>query len=342
MSEYARTLSELRTKAIRFWPAHLRVQVAEVSILPLLLRTQDKFISVLTLGDAAPDAWKRLVDQSPDLPANLFLKHLMVLSDLGWETLKKIVPLDPYFPGGQMHFVWRETSRTYQFRETLRSSRRPTSPPPISPQQLVTGIALMPKIEDLVTLLLHGATAIGDSFPDGYKEKCQIGSMIGETETLNKFVRENYLRVSTQLRGQSANSLGHFAQRYVKGKLTEALQGYEVRGGRIPGIMANDGVTETSFDVVIHAPNGRYFAIEVGFQETTNSVIERKAGQAMERARLLHENNCFIGYVLDGAGNMDYREPACRTICQFSDCTVAFSDAEIQHMANFIREMGAE
>ena len=52
--------------------------------------------------------------------------------------------------------------------------------------------------------------------------------------------------------------------------------------------LKNDGDTLTNFDVVVdrvddHGRHKKYVAIEVTFQETTNSTIERKGGQARDR-----------------------------------------------------------
>ena len=44
----------------------------------------------------------------------------------------------------------------------------------------------------------------------------------------------------------------------------------------------------------------------------------------------------FIAYVLDGAGNFS-RSAALTALCQSSDCTVAFSDAELDVLADFIK-----
>ncbi len=70
---------------------------------------------------------------------------------------------------------------------------------------------------------------------------------------------------------------------------------------------------------------------------TTNSVIERKAGQAESRQAAMHQDGYWIAYVVDGAGNFQ-RSSAVSTICRFSDCTVAYSADEISVLAAFIRE----
>ena len=82
--------------------------------------------------------------------------------------------------------------------------------------------------------------------------------------------------------------------------------------------------------------NDNHFGIEVSFQFTTNSVIERKAGQAKERADRIHAAGHSVCYVLDGAGNINVRENAVRIICSYSDCTVALSAEEIGVLAEFM------
>jgi hypothetical protein len=90
--------------------------------------------------------------------------------------------------------------------------------------------------------------------------------------------------------------------------------------------------------IVAKSPSNQYVAIEVSFQVTTNSVIERKAGQARARAQLLREAGHRLAYVIDGAGNFD-RDAALRTICRYSDCTVAFTPEEINVLVEFLREL---
>ena len=75
MSKHTRTLAEFKKRAVLFWPRELLEREASVSALPLLLKTQDKFISILNLSDSTPDSWKKLVDVSDEIKGNLFLKH---------------------------------------------------------------------------------------------------------------------------------------------------------------------------------------------------------------------------------------------------------------------------
>jgi hypothetical protein len=127
MGKYARTLIELKERAVLFWPRELIEREASMSVLPLLLKTQEKFISILNLSDAAPDSWKKFVDVSEEIKGNLFLKHLMVLSDLGGEALNKLPPLRKYFIDGRMNYVWREKNYEYQIKAASLTRRTPTS-----------------------------------------------------------------------------------------------------------------------------------------------------------------------------------------------------------------------
>lgn len=338
MGKYARTLAELKEKAVLFWPREIIEREASVSILPLLLKTQDKFISILKLSDSTPDSWKKIVDVSDEIKGNLFLKHLMVLSDLGGEALNKLPPLKSYFKDGKMNYVWRERNYEYQFKVIQQHVSLTNSALRADGKRLLEGYALEPKMEDVIMLLLHGASSIGDTLPDDVKNKCVIGSLIGEPDELEKFVKQNYIRISRQLGGATSNALGQIAQDFVIDTLKVKLSKKWCfqRNGRLPGVSHTGGKTETTFDIVAMSPNKKYFGIEVSFQFTTNSVIERKAGQAQARKEMVHEAGHWICYVIDGAGNINVREAAVSTICDNSDCTVALSSTEIGHLADFM------
>jgi hypothetical protein len=89
MARPTRSYDDLKKSATLFWPAELAEKEQTSSIIPRLLETQDKFISVLYVADSSPTCWKAVLQSTTDLPGNLFLKHLMVLADLGGEQLKR-------------------------------------------------------------------------------------------------------------------------------------------------------------------------------------------------------------------------------------------------------------
>jgi hypothetical protein len=193
-------------------------------------------------------------------------------------------------------------------------------------------------IEDVVTLLMHGGASIEEGLPEIIAERCIIGTFLGRKQALDRFVRQRYIWVSRITGGATANMMGHLAQDYVKEQLKAILPNWDFSKTTISGISQTGGRTDMPFDIVAESPSGHYCAIEVSFQFTTNSTIERKAGQAQGRQTLLHSNGHRIAYVIDGAGNFE-RRSALSTICQYSDCTVTFRDSEINRLANFLRSI---
>jgi hypothetical protein len=71
-------------------------------------------------------------------------------------------------------------------------------------------------------------------------------------------------------------------------------------------------------------------------------VLERKAREVQAIQDVVHNAGHQVCYVIDGAGNINVRQAAIRTICQYSDCTVAFSESEIAHLARFMRLQAGE
>ena len=83
-------------------------------------------------------------------------------------------------------------------------------------------------------------------------------------------------------------------------------------------------------------PKGKIVGVEVSFQVTSNSTIERKATNAEDRRNHMRQEGHYVAYVLDGAGNFS-RSAALTAICQSSDCTVAYSDKELDVLVEFIQ-----
>lgn len=81
----------------------------------------------------------------------------------------------------------------------------------------------------------------------------------------------------------------------------------------------------------------KYVAIEVTFQETSNSTIERKGGQARDRFEKITSCRDYIAYVIDGAGNFS-RRSAVSTLCENSHCNVAYTPDEFEVLIEFIKE----
>jgi hypothetical protein len=344
MGKFNRTLAELREKAVLFWTEELKQIASTDSVLPLLLETQEKFLSILNFADAHPEAW---IDALPlsTLSGNLFLKHVMVLSDLGGEALNKITPLSFYFTNGVLEYSWQGKMYSYRFSDALNANSLHNKALQVDGKSVVLEPrVLSPKMRDIVMLTLFGDQSVNNLLPTDIRAKCVIGNLIGRPDELEAFVRQSYIRVSRQIGGANSNALGQATQNYVFDVLKDSLpDDWKIlNNASIPGVSHNANIKDSTFDIVGIAPSGLRFGIEVSFQFTTNSVIERKAAQARARQIAVHETGNFICYVLDGAGNINVRVVAAQTICDHSDCTVAFSMSEIEHLARFMLEKAAK
>jgi hypothetical protein len=114
---------------------------------------------------------------------------------------------------------------------------------------------------------------------------------------------ERKITVSRITGGATANTLGQIAQKRVVKFLENYLgQAYQIKSNG--KVYLNDYEKEEGmpFDIVVQR-NQNIVGVEISFQVTTNSTIERKAGQAIKRQSLMHKQGYKIAYIIDGAGN---------------------------------------
>ena len=330
-----RNLDDLEMNALKFWPEQIAKKERTSSIIPKLIETQDKFISLLNIADSSPHAWKDALKTSGSMSANLFLKHLVVLSDIGGEKLMRFnKELSKVFPNQKMSFSWRDKLYEYILKSSNNAQNWSNTQLKVDGKGLANPAELSPQMEDVVMLIMFGSTATVIGLPSEIEEKCMIGSLIGQKKEVDAFVRQRYIWVSRITGGATSNSLGNLAQQYVVEYLKSKLLDWDFSKKSIPGISQNDR-TSTSFDIIAASPGGKYCAIEASFQVTTNSVIERKAGQAQARQNQLHNAGHKIAYIIDGAGNFQ-RQSALRTLCHYSDCTVTYKDSELDLLVDFL------
>lgn len=346
MLPYRKSLAELESVAAKFWSVELSEQEAQISVLPLLLRTQESFISLLRVEPLDIERFFEIIKASA-LPSNLFVKHLVVLADFGGEMLQRISrEFGTLFPEGELRYLWRGQPRTYRFR-ALPAVRLSNQTLRIDGKTLLEQTTLTDIQRDAIALLCFGSGCADSPELAATLARCEIGDYIGKSDELEAFIRERYLWVSRVTGGARSNSLGQLAQQYVAQYLADYFAdespGVTVRaGGRLPFVVHTDAATgrDTAFDLLV-SNGAKYVAVEVSFQVTTNSVIERKAGQARARYEQAEKAGHRVAYVLDGAGNFQ-RETALRTLCAYSHCTVAFTRAELNTLCRFIGETFAE
>ncbi len=328
-----KTVEELQEKAAIYWPSEIAKQEKSSSIIPLLLKTQDSFISVLHLASKDPYDWTKILDFVEDLYPNLFLKHLCILSDIGGENLKRFAAdLPNKFKCEDFRFNFRGKNYDSKMESLFSGKKWSNSSLGLDGEGLQRRFGLTDAIIDVSTLILFGSLSTNDFLPEEVEDKCIIGSMLGDRSRLEKYIKERYIWVSRITGGATSNRMGHLAQNYVKERLAQYLPSWNFSQTTIPGVSQNEGRTDIKFDIVGKSPSGNYWGIEVSFQFTTNSVVERKAKLAPDRQRLLREKGHKIAYVVDGAGNFE-RRSFVKDLIDYSDCIINFSDNDIRRLA---------
>ncbi|WP_411727201.1 hypothetical protein [Methyloglobulus sp.] len=340
MAKYNRSINELRTRAALWWPEELKNKNALANVLPLLLKTQEDFLRLIVLSKNDPFQLFDLIKVAK-YPSNLFLKHLAVLADYGGEPIQRLGrSFKEIFPkrGGEkgkyyFDFIWKEKTYRYEFK-ALPVSGLNNKKLFIDGEGLIIEKGLDNLTCDMIELLLFASTS--DYADQAGLCACEIGTMLGNEDVLIKYVKQRYITVSRITGGATANSLGQLAQTEIVDFLVNDLSGeYKIIRN---GYIAIDGYDKKGgmpFDLVVEKGTKKV-GIEVTFQVTTNSTIERKAGQAADRQTLMHKNGYQIAYVIDGAGNFQ-RSSAISTICDHSDCTVAYTIAEFKVLSNWIK-----
>ncbi len=322
-----------------FWPPELSQREADISVIPKLLETQDQFISLIGTDFPNLKSLFRAVDLST-LSANMFLKHLVVLADFGGEPLMRInSQFSELFPAGKFEYIRDGKVFKYRFAQLPVSGSLNNDRLWISGKKLLDDRNFDGLLRDVATILIYGSLSTHDETGQ-ILSKCEIGSYLGRPDELSKFIKQRYIWVSRITGGAQANSLGQLAQDYVKEYIENYLSvpGTSVtRNGEIPGIVDRDLDAPAKFDVLVSRQN-RYVGIEVSFQVTTNSTIERKANSAKARFEQVDAAGYKSAYVVDGAGNLMQRVSATRTLCTHSHCIVAFSKSELDVLCDFVRE----
>ena len=343
--KYERTIDELENHACKWWPPELRKIEQDLSNLPVLLDSQDKFISILKLANREKPSSLFDIISNANFPITLFLKHLIVLTDFGSEPLQRINKnFSMLFPDGIFRYDIGNGKQEYTFQSLPVSGVLNNAKMRIDTKvHMLAGSTDIRMYTDLIMLLIYGAAATSPMVRS-VLYRCTQYLYLGNPAQIEDFVKKNYIRVSKIMAGSTATTLGNVAQQYVVDYLANALgDNYNVHSnGTIPGVTQNDGVTLTTFDAVVDRKddNGRhkkYVAVEITFQETTNSTIERKGGQARSRFEAITNSRNYIAYIVDGAGNFA-RRSAISVICNNSHCTVAFTDKEFDLLVEFIRE----
>jgi len=337
--KFNRNIQELEGNATLWWPEHLNQANAAISVIPKLLQTQDDFLKIISLSKINPYQVFDLLEASK-FPVNLFLKHLCVLADYGGEPIQRLGKAFPSIFQSEENkysitFSWDSSNYTYEFKQ-LPVRALGNKKLFIDGEGLIEEKQLTDLYKDMIVLLMFGSTSTVSD--EAGLVACEIGTLLGKTEILEKYVKERYINVSRITGGATANSLGQLAQKEIVKHLSQSLgEDYNVISNGYIELNGYEKENGMPFDIVV-TKGANKVGIEVSFQVTTNSTIERKAGQAADRMSLMHSNGYKIAYVLDGAGNFQ-RVSAISTLCTNSDCTVAYSSQEFDILSQWLGQI---
>lgn len=334
--KYNRDISELKSNAALWWPKDLQEKNSLANVLPALLKTQEDFLCLLRLSKKDPFSIFKLIESS-GYAANFFLKHLCVLADYGGEPIQRLgKSFAEIFhkdeTGYHFTFAWDGKEYLYRFKKLpitgLGNKKLSIDGEGLTKEKPLDGL-----LTDMIAILMFSAaSSVADHA--GLKA-CDIGSLLGNATALESFVKQRYIMVSRITGGATANSLGQLAQTELVDFLNQQLgDRYQVKRNGAVNLKKGSKTINYPFDIVV-SKGKKMVGIEVSFQVTTNSTIERKAAQAEDRKLLMHENGHLIAYVIDGAGNFQ-RSSAISVICSNSDCTVAYSTNEFEVLAQWI------
>jgi hypothetical protein len=332
------SIDELRDRALLWWPDEIRKEVATASFKDAMLVTFPIFQQTLKectdLGSLIQKV--KELNEEDKLPANLFLRHCMLFTDLGWEAVKKWYGEETYsemFPDGKFKVGEIEFEMPKATNSKVRTKSKDIQESysyELSSDQLEQIIAC-------IKLLFMGSHSSLSQL-----ERCNLSNYFDD-EDGELFVADatmKYISVSKQTSGAEAAGSGDILEKNIA---IEPINAY--LSENFPEL---EYVSKTSHEFVAGHPlvsdqwfvneeNYRAVALEVSFQETTNSVIERKRKDAENRKNLFPDN-CKSAFVIDGVGSIEHRQNAVREILSNADIVVTAHADEISRLAEYIGE----
>lgn len=206
--KYIRSMAELEKYACMWWPKEIRDYADKLSILQTLLDTQEKFISILKLADREDSSSIFNIIQASSFSLKCFLKHLMILTDVGAEPLQRInAQFSELFPTGKMSYVINDKNHSYTFKSLPVKSKLNNEKMKVDTKENMLNDKCDEELtKDVIMLLLYGG-ACKSSKTRAVMYRCTISDYIGNDELIELHIRQNYIRVSRIIAGRTANDL---------------------------------------------------------------------------------------------------------------------------------------
>lgn len=182
---FLRSIKDLEKVGSKWWPKEVRDEAMKVSILQYLLDTREKFISLLTLADREkPEKLFALIDAS-DFEYHLFLKHLILLTDVGAEPIQRFnASFNEIFPNGKIDFAIGEKKYSYKYvalpTKGVPNNKKMQSDTLDNLEAPCRNIELC---KDLIMLLIYGAAST-TARTAAVLYKCNAYEYLGQEELI--------------------------------------------------------------------------------------------------------------------------------------------------------------
>ena len=330
------TVAELSDRALLWWPVDVRAKAVAASFKDAMLATFSIFKKTLRDAKDLDSLIEKVTElnKNGELPANIFLRHCMLFTNLGWEAIMKWFgdTYDVMFPGQKFEAGDVQFGMPKVTKAGVRISSAHI-------QQSYTYELPTDKLEQIlacIKLLFMGSHSSWIQL-----ERCYL-SIYFDDEDGGLFLDDaatKYIEVSKQTSGAESAGSGSILEtmvaiepikEYLKSHFPELVFVTKRRDPKIADGMVSD-------QWFINEENNHAVAVEVSFQETTNSTFSRKTKDAENRKNLF-TSNLKSAFVIDGVGSLEHRKQECGSIISHADIVVSAREDEIERLADYIGE----
>lgn len=304
--------SQLKSSGEWFWSERF----INPHINPLLNELSESYNLILdTIKKSNP---LTLIDNLLDLEVNdsILIKHIMILLDTSAETIDRAA----------MYIYEKElTQLTLEDKIIKFNKLGPDYSKNLSNRKIRRADKDLQK--DILNILLYASQSKEFGKYETFK-KCNLAEIVGDDKKLQDHLSFLALRSSAQIKQLRAVDLGNQHENYVKETIRHLIEKYGTSDNRYNG---------QQFDLVLENGN-KHAIVEIAFQETTNSTIERKAKQAKNGLfNSVDENNDRLIYIIDGAG-VYKRKRALKDLITNSHLICNLSDAEMDKFRTYLED----
>jgi hypothetical protein len=313
-----------------FWTKEISSAASENGMDTQLKRTKTAFVDILRTSNRQNLVQNLLSPREP-LTSSLVATHAMLATNASAEILDRAKDYIAFHKITELHVRDGVRASTYRLKKLGASFKKKLGNKEIRGAD--PGLR-----EDILFLLSFGSEL--EEFEEFVSfAKLKLARICGNEGAIRTHFEDLYIDASRQLAGLASASSGGPPQRIVADKLSKYFKNNanvsRVTSSRIRLSPTDNRQFDLVYEVRRRSRSTTYFAIEVAFQETTNSVIERKSRQAKDLRPVFDRLGYYLCYVIDGAGYFA-RKKALTDIINYSHRCVGFKNEELDSLCEFI------